>query len=317
MDNASITGDSVAYHSGGIKSMGKFSIAYGKVEVRAKFTQGQGSWPAIWMMPEPATAHSSSWPACGEIDIMEHVNLLSNVSQTLHNSIVTNANGGSSATVATAYNVADYNIYSVSWDPSAVKFYVNNALTYTYNKVSSSGWQQYPYDVPFYIILNQSGGAGWPGAITNSNLPFSMDVDYVRVYKLSQMTNGGFETGTISPWTSWGGTVTAVTGNARTGSYSIKETGAECSAEQIVTGLSPNTTYIFSGWGKVSAQGQSVTIGVKNYGGSSVGTPITTTAYSQGSVSFTTGSTNTSATLYFYKPAAGTIYGDDFYLEKQ
>ncbi|KQM69271.1 hypothetical protein ASE74_04455 [Pedobacter sp. Leaf216] len=317
MDNATIAGDPVPYHSGGVRSLGKFSIAYGKIEVRAKFTQGQGSWPAIWMMPEPATAHSGSWPACGEIDIMEHVNNEANIHHTIHNSVVTNANGSSTATKAAPYNTTEFNTYAIEWDPSAIKFYVNGTLQYTYSKSTSGGWQQYPFDVPFYVILNQAGGAGWPGAITNSNLPFSMQVDYVRVYKLSLLGNGGFEGTSIAPWTSWGGTVSVVTGNARTGSKSLKETGAESSLEQVITGLTPNTTYKFAGYAKVSAAGESVSIGVKNYGGSAIAIPISTTSYSLGSVSFTTGASNTSATLYFYKPATGTVYGDDFYLEKQ
>ncbi len=184
MDNATIAGDPVPYHSGGIQSLGKFSIAYGKIEVSAKFTQGQGSWPAIWMMPVPATADTSSWPGCGEMDIMEHINNSSVINETVHNLSVDNANGASSATHTASYNTTGYNTYGLVWTPTAVQFYVNNVLQYTYNKVASGGWHQYPYNVPFYIILNQSGGAGWPGPITNSNLPFTMQVDYVRVYQL-------------------------------------------------------------------------------------------------------------------------------------
>jgi beta-glucanase (GH16 family) len=184
MDNATIAGDPVPYHAGGIQSMGKFSIAYGKIEVRAKFTQGKGSWPAIWMMPDPATAHAGGWPACGEMDIMEHINNESVIHESLHNSTVDNASGATTATYAPSYNTTDYNIYTLVWTPTAIQLYVNNSLQYVYNKVANGGWQQYPYDVPFYIILNQSGGVGWPGPITNSNLPFSMQVDYVHVYQL-------------------------------------------------------------------------------------------------------------------------------------
>lgn len=317
MDNATIADDPIPYHGGGVKSIGKFSLAYGKVEVRAKFTKGQGSWPAIWMMPEPATQVAPSWPGCGEIDIMEHVNNETVIHQTIHNATVTNANGGSTATHTATYNASDFNIYSIEWDRASIKFYVNNTLQYTYSKNATGGWQQWPFDVPFYIILNQAGGLGWPGPITNSALPFSMEVDYVRVYKSSVMANGGFEGSTISPWTSWGGTVSAVTDNVRTGAKAIKQTGAESSVEQLVTGLSPNTTYKFGGYGKVAASGQSVRIGVKGYGGTAVSEIINTTTYAPAQVTFTTGATNTSATLYFYKAATGTVYGDDFYLEKQ
>lgn len=184
MDNVPISTDSVPYHSGGIQSSGKFSITYGKIEVRAKFTKGKGSWPAIWMMPEPATARGKGWPAGGEIDIMEHVNNDSVVYQTIHNSIVTDASGGSKASHAAPYLENEYNVYTSEWTAASIKFYVNSTLTFTYHRASVDYGKQWPFDVPFYIILNQAGGAGWPGPLNEAHLPFSMHVDYVRVYKL-------------------------------------------------------------------------------------------------------------------------------------
>ncbi len=182
MDNATVAGDAVPYHSGGVQTMGKFSIRYGKVEVRAKFTQGRGSWPAIWMMPEPA--HSlGNWPAGGEIDIMEHVNNEAVVHQTIHNTSVTDDNGGSTATHQTLYAVEEFNTYSMVWNPQEIRFYVNDVHSYTYSKAENATSDQWPFEVPFYIILNQAGGAGWPGPITDADLPFTMWVDYVRVYK--------------------------------------------------------------------------------------------------------------------------------------
>lgn len=183
MDNKSIPGDNTPYHAGGIKTQGKFSITYGKVEVRARFTQGRGSWPAIWMMPENSTY--GGWPASGEIDIMEHVNNEPVVHQTIHNASVTNANGGSTATKSSSYHKDDYNIYGIVWTPDAIEFYVNNQLQYTYRKPANATSQQWPFDKPFYLILNQSGGAGWPGPITDADLPFAMQVDWVKVYKES------------------------------------------------------------------------------------------------------------------------------------
>ncbi|MEJ5960785.1 glycoside hydrolase family 16 protein [Pedobacter immunditicola] len=183
MDNAVIDGDPIPYHSGGIQTSTKFSFRYGKVEVRAKFKRGQGSWPAIWMMPELPTAYGG-WPKSGEIDIMEQVNYENVIHQTIHNGSVTNAKGASTATHATKYNTEDYNTYAVIWSPSAIEFYVNNVLQYTYSKVANATPLQWPFDKPFYLILNQAGGAGWPGAIKNADLPFEMKVDWVRIYKL-------------------------------------------------------------------------------------------------------------------------------------
>ena len=180
MDNKTISGDAVPYHSGGIQTSGKFALKYGKVEVRAKFTGGIGSWPAIWMMPESPVAYGG-WPNSGEIDIMEHVNNESVIHQTVHNGAVTNSNGVSSVTKSSAYNVTDFNTYGIIWDENKIEFYLNGVLKNTYNKPANATSAQWPFDKPFYLILNQSGGAGWPGPITDSNLPFQMQVDWVRI----------------------------------------------------------------------------------------------------------------------------------------
>lgn len=181
MDDKSLAGDDAPYHSGGIKTQGKFSFTYGKVEVRARFSEGRGSWPAIWMMPENSTY--GGWPASGEIDIMEHVNNEPVVHQTIHNAAVTNANGGSTATKSSAYNKDEYNLYGLIWTPEAIQFYVNNQLQFTYAREANATSRQWPFNRPFYLILNQSGGAGWPGPVTDADLPFAMEVDWVKVYQ--------------------------------------------------------------------------------------------------------------------------------------
>lgn len=319
MDNAVIAGDDVPYHSGGIQTSAKFSFQYGKVEVRAKFKKGQGSWPAIWMMPEVPVAYGD-WPNSGEIDIMEHVNNENVVHQTIHNGSVTNANGGSSATKTTAYNTSDYNLYGIVWNPGAIQFYVNNVLQYTYTKPANATSAQWPFDKPFYLILNQSGGAGWPGAINDADLPFNMNVDWIRVYKeIPVLGNPGFEAASLAPWLTWNpaGNTAVVTTNFRSGTKAIRQQGGETSLEQVITGLSPNTTYVFGGYGKVSASGQSVLFGAKNYGGPAQDAQVTSTTYQNASVTFTTGPSNSSVTVYMYKPNAGTAYGDDFYLNQQ
>jgi beta-glucanase (GH16 family) len=185
MDNRKITGDDVPYRSGGIDTRGKFAFTYGKVDVRAKFRQGQGAWPAIWMMP--VNAVYGDWPNSGEIDIMGHVNYLDNISQTVHNAAVTSvSDGASSATKTAQYHVNDYNVYGLVWTPDSIKFYVNHQLQYVYGKPRNATARTWPYDQPYYLILNQSGGAGWPGAVNDKDLPFEMKVDWVRVYKTRQ-----------------------------------------------------------------------------------------------------------------------------------
>lgn len=182
MDKANLPGDSVPYHSAGIQSSGKFSLLYGKVEVRAKFTKGKGSWPAIWMMPEGSGAYGG-WPNSGEIDIMEHVNNEPVIHQTIHNTAMTDAAGASKATHQASYDAEDFNTYGIIWNAETIQFYVNDVLQYTYAKPEGSTFKEWPFDKPFYLILNQAGGAGWPGALEEQDLPFEMQVDWVKVYK--------------------------------------------------------------------------------------------------------------------------------------
>jgi len=127
------------------------------------------------------------------------------------------------------------------------------------------------------------------------------------------VVNPGFETGALTPWTAWN-SASVVASNARTGTYAGQVTGSTAgSAEQIISGLSVNTTYTLVGWAKVSASGVEARIGVKNFGGTEINQAVTSTTYGQGTVNFTTGASNTTATIYCWKPTTtGTIYCDDF-----
>ena len=128
------------------------------------------------------------------------------------------------------------------------------------------------------------------------------------------VVNPGLETGSFSPWTSWN-TAGISSSNARTGSYCIYTGNNNCSAEQVITGLSPNTTYTLRAYARVAVSGEGVKLGVKDYGGTEVNTTISSTSYAQGSIQFTTGSGNTSAKIYLWKDTGtGAAYGDDFEL---
>jgi len=128
--------------------------------------------------------------------------------------------------------------------------------------------------------------------------------------------NPGFETGALSPWTSFG-TVVIVNTNAHSGTFAAKITGRGA-PEQVVTGLSSNTAYTLTGWAKVGTASDSICVGAKEYDGTSnqVTQCITVTSYLQGSVAFTTGATNTSAKVFCYHSAGGNkiAYCDDFTL---
>ncbi|MCX5422618.1 carbohydrate binding domain-containing protein [Streptomyces sp. NBC_00078] len=132
------------------------------------------------------------------------------------------------------------------------------------------------------------------------------------------VANAGFETGSLSPWTLGGSGSSVVTSNAHTGTHSLQTGASGNGANQNLTGLTPNTTYLLTGWAKVANAGETLAIGVKNYGGTETFTNVATTSYSEAAVLFTTGSTNTTATLYCWKNSGGTAAGncDDIAVER-
>lgn len=166
------------------------------------------------------------------------------------------------------------------------------------------------------VISNNGGKDYWGTTVSSTMAPNRGAYNSPGVTAPSNLIiNGGFEQGGLLPWTNWN-TASVVSGNSRTGTYAVQLSGGPGSAEQIVN-LEPNTTYTFTGYVKTDNSSQPVRIGVKNYGGAEQYSVITTTSYSQGSVSFTTGSSNTTATVYVYKPSGtAKAYGDDFMITK-
>ncbi|WP_194904303.1 ricin-type beta-trefoil lectin domain protein [Catenulispora rubra] len=124
---------------------------------------------------------------------------------------------------------------------------------------------------------------------------------------LEVIKNAGFESGNCTGWTCYGGS-TVVAGNAHSGSYAV-QTPPNAGAEQTITGLTPKTTYTLTGWAKSGTAGQCEYIGVKNFGGAEARGCAKTIAYTDQTVVFTTGATNTSATIYAWNAPGNTTAG--------
>lgn len=145
--------------------------------------------------------------------------------------------------------------------------------------------------------------------ITVSYAAFEQDV---RVEVTSLLQNGTFESGTINSWVPWSSGFELATVHARTGDYAAKVLVS--GASQIVTGLKPNTQYELSGWGKVETASTYLGLGVKEYGGAEVVESFYTNSYVQRTITFTTGSTDTSAHIIILKFDSGAGYIDDVQL---
>lgn len=164
------------YTSARLLSRNKFSFKYGKIEVSAKLPTGLGTWPAIWMLGDNFT--TAGWPACGEIDIMEHKGSdLNRIHGSLH---YPGRSGGNPVTATTLIQNATsaFHLYTCEWSPQSIKFFVDGNL---YQSVANT--TSLPFNQPFFIILNQALGGTFGGAIDPSFSSATFEIDYVRVYQ--------------------------------------------------------------------------------------------------------------------------------------
>lgn len=163
------------YTSARIITKGKYTLKYGRVDIRAKLPAGGGTWPALWMLG--ANYETSPWPACGEIDIMEHVgNNLNKIYATLHSPGNSGANGnGSTVNIPTATSA--FHIYSLEWSPTVLKFYVDNVVFYTFSNSSTT-----PFNNPFFFIVNCAMGGNFGGTVDPNITTATLEVDYIHVY---------------------------------------------------------------------------------------------------------------------------------------
>lgn len=178
----SLTGDPRPYLTGGIYSWNKFAFQYGRIEIRAKLDPAYGAWPAIWMLSEKdiyPDQHN------GEMDLMERLNHDDYAYQTTHNHYTITLKQTEPKKSTTAkINPDEYNVYSVSWYPDKLVYAINSVKSYEYPKVTGAGTYQWPFDQPFYLLIDQQMEHEWPGMITNpEELPINMTVDWVRLYQ--------------------------------------------------------------------------------------------------------------------------------------
>lgn len=169
------------YTSTRMKTLGKFSFTHGILEIRAKLPGGAGIWPALWMLGE--NIPEVGWPACGEIDMMEYAGKNHDL---IHGSIHNNSSYGNTvntSTVTIKDVEKDFHVYSVEWTEKEIRFMVDGNLFYTY-KPDEYNEDTWPFDKPFFIIMNIAVGGGFGGPVVDDSIfPQSMVVDYVRVYQ--------------------------------------------------------------------------------------------------------------------------------------
>jgi len=157
---------------------------YGKIEVRAKLPPAMGTWSAIWMMPANWSFNDGNWPDVGEIDIMEHVGHdLGVIHASAHSKDYQwQAQTQKTATIDVPDATEKFHSYTLEWTPDVLKATVDDSLYFEY-KNEGLGKTKWPYDKPFYLIINVAVGGAWGGEVDDSAFPQVMEVDYVKVYQ--------------------------------------------------------------------------------------------------------------------------------------
>lgn len=178
------------YTSARMKTQGRRTFKYGRIEARMRLPNFMGAWPAFWMLGANIT--QVGWPASGEIDVMEHINNENRTYGTIH----WRDHNGNYAQYGgdTAVNVEDWHVYAVEWDASAIRWYVDGNQFHEVNiQGGVNGTEEFHND--FFLLLNFAIGGNWPGFnIDESRLPAKMYVDYVRVYQRNGNAPAGVAT---------------------------------------------------------------------------------------------------------------------------
>jgi len=157
---------------------------YGRVEARIKMPEGQGIWPAFWMLGKNIF-EGTSWPATGEIDILEMIGGGENDSilhGTAHwqDSDGNHTYQGGSLTHSKKLS-QDFHTYAIEWNEEQIKWFFDGEQYYSLN-IQSTAMSE--FDAPFFILLNIAVGGDWPGnPDETTEFPQTMKIDYVRVYQ--------------------------------------------------------------------------------------------------------------------------------------
>jgi len=174
-------GDKV--YSGRVYACRNTGWKYGYVEARIKLPKGKGTWPAFWMMP----VHFTAWPDDGEIDIMEEVGYHPNyTSSSIHCKKYYHSIGTQKTKERFCAGAeGEFHVYALEWTADYIRTYVDGKELFYFENDGKGDKQTWPFNTPFYVILNLAWGGDWGGAqgVDESVLPITMEVDYVRVFQ--------------------------------------------------------------------------------------------------------------------------------------
>lgn len=181
--NPDLSKDTATYLTGGLYTKYKRAFHGGRLEIKAKLQGAKGAWPAIWL--KPFEEHLYPWPTGGEIDIMERLNHDTIAYQTVHTTYTHTLGLGDNPPHGStgAINPDDFNVYAVEMHKDSLVFFINDVKTFSYPRIETDKEGQYPFDKPFYLLIDMQIGGSWVGSVNPKDYPIEMEVDWVRYYQ--------------------------------------------------------------------------------------------------------------------------------------
>ncbi len=183
-DSPVIDGEVRPVTSASLRTRGKGDWTYGRVEVSAKLPSCLGTWPAIWMLPSSRVY--GGWPRGGEIDIMEHVGYdPDKIYFNLHTEKYNHSKGTGRGTSVSCPNPdKEFHVYAIEWFEDHIDWFFDDRKVFSIQN-DGTGWESWPLDNPFYLIINLAFGGAWGGqkGVDLTKLPQEFVIDYVRVFQ--------------------------------------------------------------------------------------------------------------------------------------
>ena len=177
------------YTSARMTTYGKASWQYGYFEIRAKLPSGVGSWPALWFLPNDIR-EGVHWPLCGEIDMMEHTLLNKDVVVYSLHSQKHNHTRRDTVQYSTSVSVPgvteEFHVYGTEWTKDYVEYFMDGKSVCIYRRTDDADDQtetSWPFDKPYFLIMNIAVGGFMGGPVVDADLPYTMEIDYIRVYQ--------------------------------------------------------------------------------------------------------------------------------------
>jgi beta-glucanase (GH16 family) len=319
------------HYTGWIGSNGKFEECFGYWEARIKFNSSAGMWSAFWLQPSGINNVGDPAGNGTEIDITEHrsqdnggADLRNRSTMNLHwdGYAADHKSVGTTVTnpgVNTASLQGNFHTYGLLWEGGRYTMYIDGAQVWT-TTAAISNVRQWIY------LTSEVDSGSWSGAIPGGGYGSSaststyFDVDYVRFYQRSEQTVNGNFSYRMGPWRQSGQTSWSATGGTGGGPgvYLNPTTTSGSKTSMPVYGLLPNTPYVVRGLGNSGSRTWPDTrIGAESYGGAQVYGSVSSNGFTPAQAIFTTGSSNTTASIFASVPTQwGTCYADDLYIRR-